>query len=207
MARTRVKICGITNLEDALAAVRLGADALGFIFVAASPRCITPEAARAIIDRLPPYVTPVAVTVNAPRPELDAIMARSGCQLAQVHGDEPPAYLDALPFPAVKAIAVADAADLAVLPCYPHARAFLLDTKKPGHYGGTGQTFDWGIIHAAPPIPQPIILAGGLTPDNIVEAIRIAHPYAVDVSSGVEREPGRKDHDKLAALFAAVAGC
>lgn len=203
--RIRVKICGITNSEDALASVALGADALGFIFAPASPRYLTPAAARAIIDRLPPYVTPVAVTVNATREALDAIMRVSGCQLAQLHGDDPAAQFDDLPWPMVKAIPVADAADLAVLPRYPHACAFLLDTKKPGHYGGTGETFDWGVIRHAPPVPQPFILAGGLTPANIRAAITVAQPYAVDISSGVERAPGVKDHEKLRALFVAIA--
>lgn len=200
----RVKICGITNLEDAELAVALGADALGFIVFPRSPRCVSPAAARAIIDRLPATVLPVAVVVNETVDAARAIMAESGCRVAQLHGQEPPAFLDALGYPAIKALSVATQADLAPIPSYAHAAAILLDTKVAGQHGGTGVAFDWTLARTAQEFGQPIILAGGLNPENVAEAIRVAQPCAVDVSSGVEREPGRKDPEKLRALFAAI---
>ena len=202
--RVRVKICGMTRLDDALLAAELGADALGFIFYPRSPRYLDPAAARAIIDRLPPFVTPVAVCVNEPLAVVNDIMTRSGCRLAQLHGDEPPAYLEALPWPAMKGLAVATAADLAPIAGYGHARAILLDTKVAGAYGGSGAAFDWQLARAARAYGRPIVLAGGLSPDNIAEAMRIAQPDAVDVNSGVELAPGQKDADRLQYLFAAM---
>ena len=180
MHRIRTKICGITRREDARLAAALGADALGFVFAAGSPRCVTPEAARAIIDALPPFVTPVAVLVDEPLARIREIMAASGCRVAQLHGSEPPALLDALEWPAVKALSVATAEDLAPLSSYPNARAFLLDTKVAGRHGGTGQTFDWTLARRAAGGGTPIILAGGLNPENIVAAIRTAAPYGID---------------------------
>jgi phosphoribosylanthranilate isomerase len=203
-ARVRVKICGITNREDALLAVELGADALGFIFYPRSPRYLDPAAARAIIDVLPPFVTPVAVLVNESAATIADIMRRSGCRVAQLHGDEPPALLETLAWPVIKGLPVAAPADLVALDRYPAARALLLDTKVAGQYGGTGATFDWTLARDAKACGRPIILAGGLTPDNIADAIRVAHPHAVDLSSGVELSPGKKDPEKLRRLFAAI---
>ncbi len=204
-ARTRVKICGITNADDAGLAVALGADALGFIFYPRSPRYLSPAAARAIIDHLPAAVLPVAVVVNETVESVRTILAESGCRIAQLHGQEPPAFLDAVGQPAIKAFSVATEADLASIPAYAGARAILLDTKVAGQHGGTGMPFDWTLARAASACGLPIILAGGLNPENIAEAIRIARPFAVDVSSGVEREPGRKDPARLRALFAAIS--
>lgn len=204
MYRVRVKICGLTNLADALLAVELGADALGFNFYSKSPRATTPAAARAIIDRLPPFVTPVAVVVNEPVEAVREIMARSGCQLAQLHGDEPPDYLERLHLPAMKALPVGASEDLDALARYTSAQAILLDTKVSGQYGGSGRTFDWQLARQAQRFGKPIVLAGGLTPDNIAEAVRIAQPYAVDISSGIELAPGQKDHERMRELFAAL---
>lgn len=204
MGRVRVKICGITIREDALLAAELGADALGFIFAPSSPRYLSPEAARAIVDTLPPFVTPVAVMVNEPLARVEEILTLSGCRVAQLHGDTPTDLLAALAWPVVQAVSVAVAEDLAPLSRYPHARAFLLDTKVAGQHGGTGQTFDWTLARQARGAGKPIILAGGLNPDNIADAIAVAQPDAVDLSSGVEREPGKKDHARLRALFVAL---
>jgi phosphoribosylanthranilate isomerase len=203
-ACVRVKICGITNYDDAMLAVELGADALGFIFFPRSLRYIEPDAARAIIAALPPFVTPVAVVVNEPIATVSEIMSRSGCHLAQLHGNEPPGFLERLAWPAIKGISIASALDLVPLAAYTHARAILLDTKVAGQYGGTGTSFDWILARDAKSCGRPIIMAGGLNPENIVEAIRIAQPHAVDIGSGVEQVPGKKDPDRLRRLFAAI---
>ncbi|HOS44354.1 MAG TPA: phosphoribosylanthranilate isomerase, partial [Armatimonadota bacterium] len=197
--RTRVKICGITHADDARLAVVLGADALGFLFYPPSPRAVTPAAARAIIAELPPFVTPVAVVVNEPPAAVRALLADTGCRVAQLHGDEPPAYLDELGCPAIKSLAIGGEADVPAVDAYRGARAILLDARVAGQRGGTGVSFDWRLARAARACGLPILLAGGLTPDNVAEAIAIAAPYAVDVSSGVERAPGRKDAEKLRA--------
>jgi len=203
--RVRVKICGLTNAADALLAAELGADALGFIFVPTSPRALTPAAARAIIEQLPPLVTPVAVVMNETVETVREIMAISGCQLAQLHGDEPPEFLQALGRPAIKAIAVATADDVDAIAQYRNtARAILLDTKIAGQSGGTGRTFDWQIARDAQQYGLPLVLAGGLHPGNIADAIRTVQPYAVDISSGIELAPGQKDHARMQQLFAAI---
>ena len=204
LTRTRIKICGITRLDDALLAATLGADALGFIFYRRSPRYIDPADARAIIDRLPPFVTPVAVLVDEPLAGINAIMAGSGCRVAQLHGDESPQLLEQLDWPVIKAISVASADDLARIANYPGARAILLDTKVTGAYGGTGVAFDWRIARAARSFGRPLILAGGLTPDNVADALRIAAPDMLDISSGVESAPGRKDPLRLQQFFATL---
>lgn len=204
LARVRVKICGITEVADALLAAELGADALGFIFYSKSPRYLTPADARAIIAQLPPFITPVAVMVNESLEVMQQIMLTSGCRVAQLHGEEPPASFALLGWPAMKGLSVATPHDLEAISCYPEACAILLDTKVAGQYGGTGKAFDWHIAREATRFGRPIVLAGGLHPDNITEAIAIAQPYAVDISSGVEAAPGRKDHARLRQLFAAI---
>lgn len=201
LPRTRVKICGITNIEDALLAVELGADALGFIFFANSPRYVTPEVVRTIIDRLPPFVTPVAVTVNESIASVSEIMAVSGCQIAQLHGDEPPEYLERLAWPAMKGISIATAQDLNMIERYKFARAILLDTKVAGLYGGTGTSFDWTVARQAHRFGRPIILAGGISPENVAEAMQVAQPDAIDVSSSIELQPGKKDPQRMQVLF------
>ena len=201
MNRVRIKICGVTRAEDALAAVRLGADALGFNFWPGSKRHVTPAAARAIIARLPPFVTPVGVFVNQLEGEMRAIAAESGIQVFQLHGDEPPELCARLPLPVVKAIPVDQVRALSRLLSY-EVSAFLLDTPSRG-YGGSGEPFDWSLAEGVSEV-APVILAGGLTPENVAAAGRAVRPYAVDVASGVESSPGVKDMARMSRFFAAV---
>jgi phosphoribosylanthranilate isomerase len=191
-----VKICGITTPEDARLAADAGADAIGLVF-AKSPRRVEPERAADILAALPPYVDPVALFVNETAARIRSLCRRLGVRTVQLHGDEPPELALALDeFCVVKAVHVATEADLAAMADYP-AAAFLLDTKVAGLRGGTGKTFDWQIAAQA---QGRIILAGGLDPGNVAEAVRTARPYGVDVSSGVEREPGRKAPEKVRAF-------
>jgi len=199
VSEVRVKICGITRVEDALAALRLGADALGFNFWPASRRYLPPSAARAILARLPPFATTVGVFVNQPEEEIRAITAASGVQVLQLHGDEPPALCARLPWPVVKAIPVDQVRALSGLLSY-EVSAFLLDTPSRG-FGGSGVPFDWSLAEGVSEV-APVILAGGLDPDNVAEAIRAVRPYAVDVASGVESSPGVKDVAKMARFIA-----
>lgn len=201
MNRVRVKICGVTRAEDALAAVRLGADALGFNFWPGSKRHITAAAARGIIARLPPFVTPVGVFVNQLEGEMRAIAAETGIQVFQLHGDEPPELCARLPLPVVKAIPVDQVRALSRLLSY-EVSAFLLDTPSRG-YGGSGEPFDWSLAEGVSEV-APVILAGGLTPENVAAAVRAVRPYAVDVASGVESSPGVKDMARMSRFFAAV---
>jgi phosphoribosylanthranilate isomerase len=212
---TRVKICGITNLEDALFAAEAGADALGFVFYTKSPRYIAPDRAREIILRLPPFVAKVGVFVNDPPLFLPTLGGRKGravkeimahCHLdyAQLHGDEPPEQVAALAPQAIKVMQVRSAADVERLNAY-QAAAYLLDAYHPTKPGGTGETWDWELAAAAKRY-GPVILAGGLTPDNVGDAIERVHPYAVDVSSGVEAAPGIKDHQKVWRFIIAAKG-
>jgi phosphoribosylanthranilate isomerase len=198
---TRVKVCGITNLEDALAAAEMGADALGFV-LAPSPRQVSPENLRRLVADLPPLIIKVGVFVDSPLDEVRRIMSDCGLNLAQLHGSESPEYCEAL-FPrAIKAFQVKDATVLKLLPLY-HTSAYLLDGYHSKLKGGSGQSFDWEILQQAKGLGR-IILSGGLTPDNVARAIAVAKPYGVDVASGVEACPGKKDHTKLAAFIRAV---
>jgi phosphoribosylanthranilate isomerase len=197
-----VKICGITNLQDALVAVELGAYALGFIFVKSSPRYISPESAKQIIGKLPPAVKPIGVFVDTPQNEIFHMIKQTGIVCVQLHGNESPQELSGYPVPIFKSFRVGNNFDVSILRQYP-ASAFLLDTFVDGTLGGTGKTFDWKIAIAAK-AHGPIILAGGLSPDNIAEAVRTVRPYAVDVNSGVESAPGKKDKKKLQQLFANI---
>lgn len=194
MAPPRVKICGITRLEDALAAVRLGADALGFNFWPRSKRHVSPAEVRAIVRRLPPLVTAVGVFVDPTRDEVLRAVDASGVGVVQLHGDEPPELCLSLPLPVLKAIRVTDAHSLAQLASY-EVQGFLLDAPSPG-YGGSGATFDWSLA-AEVARELPIVLAGGLTPENVAEAVRTVTPWAVDVASGVESAPGVKDPERM----------
>lgn len=201
MARPKVKICGVTRLEDALAAVLLGADALGFNFWAGSKRYLPPAQARAIVQRLPPFVTAVGVFVDPTREEVARAVDASGVSMAQLHGRESPELCLSMPVPVLKAIQVHDVHALAQLASY-EVRGFVLDTPTPGH-GGSGKTFDWSLVgEAAREIP--IVLAGGLTPDNVGEAVRMVGPWAVDVASGVESAPGVKDPDRMRRFIEAA---
>jgi phosphoribosylanthranilate isomerase len=204
---TRVKICGITTWEDARLATDLGASALGFNFFPASPRSISPADAWSIIRRLPPFVEAVGVFVNWPPLVVDAMARALGLGSVQLHGAESPAEVRELAQKrrVIKAIQVRAGFRVASLNRYRAANAVLLDGFARCLHGGTGRTVDWKLARAAGRHAR-IILAGGLTPENVAEAIRVAQPYAVDVASGVESRPGRKDTAKLRALFAAVEG-
>lgn len=191
-----VKVCGITNIEDAAAAVECGADALGFIFHAPSPRYVSPEEVKAVIDRLPADVCKVGVFVNRDRQLINALVSDCGLDMVQLHGDERPEFCAQFPSGIViKAIYPESGEDLAMLQSYK-VRAFLMDTRKGGLYGGTGRACDWDLA-AAIARQYPLILAGGLGPDNLEEAIRKVAPLAVDLNSGIESAPGKKDHAKM----------
>ncbi|MGD8883668.1 MAG: phosphoribosylanthranilate isomerase [Desulfobacterales bacterium] len=192
MHEVNVKICGITNLTDACTAVRLGADALGFIF-APSPRRIAPQTAREIIRALPPFVKTVGVFVNEAPASIRKVINDCGLDLVQLHGDESPALCDELMPHTIKALRIKDESSLqAGQPYHGKVRALLLDTYTKEKAGGTGKTFDWQLAIQIKKQGSPIILSGGLAPANIVAAIRSVRPYAVDVNSGVEVRPGKK---------------
>lgn len=199
----KVKICGITNEGDALAAVDLGADALGFVFCKASPRYVTPDAAKEIIRRIPPFVTTVGVFVDEDTDEIENVLKYASIDVAQLHGNEPP---EACPKDrrVIKGIRVKDMSDLDILKKY-RVNAFLLDTYSPESFGGTGQIFNWDIAVEAKQFGR-IILAGGLTPDNIEKAVRWVRPYGVDVSSGIEEEKGKKDYRKMRLFIETAKG-
>jgi len=202
---TRVKICGITTWEDARLSIDLGVSALGFNFYPASPRAVTPADAWKIIRRLPPFEEAVGVFVNWPPVGVEALARALRLTAVQLHGAESPEQIATLARTrrVIKAVQVGRGFRVASLARYRAADGILLDGFARGLYGGTGRTLDWNLARAARRYGQ-IILAGGLAPENIAEAIRVAEPYAVDVASGVEARPGRKDHGKLRALFAAV---
>ncbi len=203
----RVKVCGLARAEEAQLAVSLGAAALGFIFYPRSPRYVEPEEVRKIISVLPPFVTTVGVFVNESPEKVAEIVSYVGLDLVQFHGEESP-EMCARFFPRViKALRVKDRKDLPRIEAYRGVvRGILLEPYVEGLYGGTGRTLNWDLAVAARAFGVPIILAGGLSPDNIREAILKVRPYAVDVNSGVEKEPGRKDPEKLRALFRALEG-
>jgi phosphoribosylanthranilate isomerase len=189
-----------------LAAVAAGADALGFIFYEKSPRYVVPAVAAAIIAELPPLVTPVGVFVNEGMAKVRSVMDFCGLALAQLHGDENASYCRELSRPTMKALRLKDRGSLLGLAEYQGrggVRGFVLDTFSEQAYGGTGQTTDWTLA-ADVAKTIPVLLAGGLTADNVMEAIRTVHPYGVDVSSGVESAPGKKDHAKISAFVDAV---
>jgi len=198
----RVKICGITNLADAQAAVSLGADALGFIFASESPRCISPETASSIIKQLPPFVTCVGVITSGNEAEIHRMIHGIGLHLIQFHGDFPDATLRHFSHRAIQVLRVKDEGSLAGLSDVPR-RALLLDTYHEKHAGGSGIAFNWQIAKKMVSRGN-VILAGGLRPDNVQEAIRQAKPYGVDVSSGVEAEKGKKDLVKLKQFIVAA---
>jgi phosphoribosylanthranilate isomerase len=202
----RVKICGITKLEDAKLSAELGAHAIGLNFFDGSPRCLTPFAAAELIRRLPPFVAPIGVFVNWAAAPVVTLCKALGLSAAQLHGDETPKVIDTVArrLPVIKAIRLGQENAAPNFSQFRSASAFLLDSALSGHYGGSGTTGNW---HLARTIAQSqrVILAGGLTPENVAEAIRIVRPYAVDVSSGVETRPGKKDPAKLRAFFDEVA--
>jgi len=196
----RVKICGLTTLEDAQAAADAGADAVGFVLYKDSPRQISADQAKDIIRRLPPFVTTVGLFVNQPTQWVRVMAERCGVDVLQFQGDESPAYCEAFAPRAIKAIRVKDRDSLEPMAEYA-VRAFVLDAYQEGEYGGTGTTFDWDLAAAAKAHGR-IILAGGLTPENVAEAIRRVRPFGVDVSTGVEGHiKGKKDHGKIRAFI------
>jgi phosphoribosylanthranilate isomerase len=200
---TAVKICGITRSEDALLAVREGAQAIGLVFYKPSPRYIDPDAAAAIVRALPPFVTPVGLFVNAHEDEVREIASRAHIQLLQFHGDESPEFCERFGLPYMKAVRVRPGVDLLQYARDFHsARALLLDAYQEGLHGGTGATFDWALI--PPSLPLPVVLSGGLNPDNVRDAVRAVKPWAVDVSSGVEATKGIKNALMIAAFISGV---
>ena len=199
---TKVKICGITRREDADAAMSEGAAAIGFIFVRSSPRYIDPDAAREIIRSLPPFVTPVGVLADASRSEALALVANTGVRCLQLHDRRHTDDLGDFPIPYYEVFRVSPEFRLELLKG-SKGNAFMLDTFVEGKLGGTGKTFDWNIAIQAKQYGR-VILSGGINPENVGDAIRRVAPYAIDVSSGVERSAGIKDHAKIRQLFEAV---
>jgi len=205
MARMRVKVCGITSVEDGLLAAAAGADALGFVFWTRSPRAVDVETARRIVQALPPFVTRVGVFVDASREELGCVAEAVGLDLVQLHGQESLADLDGLSRPALKALSVDEAFSVDAAVRYAaRAAGLLLDAGTAAQPGGTGRTLDWGVARRVRERVGSLILAGGLTADNVGDAIAAVRPTAVDVSSGVESAPGKKDAAKVEAFLEAV---
>jgi phosphoribosylanthranilate isomerase len=201
--RTRVKICGITRIEDAIAAAQAGADAIGLVFEAKSPRYVGLEQAQAIVRALPPFVTVVGLFVDAAPGTIETVLGRVSLDLLQFHGNETPQQCRRYHRPYIKAIHMQPDIDLRQKArLYADAEGLLLDARVAHVAGGSGQTFDWSLVPHDP--GKPVILAGGLTPQNVAEAIRQVRPFAVDVSSGVERSKGIKDHQKISAFIEAV---
>ncbi|MCF7956088.1 MAG: phosphoribosylanthranilate isomerase [Phycisphaerae bacterium] len=195
----KVKICGITNVEDALAAIEMGADLIGFNFYTQSKRYVTPEQAREIIDKLPTFIDTVGIFVNAAGEHVRAVAEMCSFNWVQLHGDETPEYCDALRWisaKVMKAIRVKDAADIERANTF-YTDAILLDAFHPDEYGGTGEKFDWNLVRR---LQTRVFLAGGITPENAVEAVEVG-AYGIDICSGIESSPGKKDHEKMQKLF------
>jgi phosphoribosylanthranilate isomerase len=202
---TKVKICGITNLADAQAAVAAGADALGFNFYEKSPRHIPLKEASEITRQLPPFIMRVGVFVNASADFILRAIRESGPTLLQFHGDEPPEFCSQFGLMSMKAFRVRGPETLNEIPKYK-TEAWLLDAFSSATYGGSGEKFNWDLAVEAQKFGKPIFLAGGLTPENVAQAIHQVHPFGVDVSSGVESAPGKKDQAKIKAFITAVRG-
>ncbi|MBI1395362.1 MAG: phosphoribosylanthranilate isomerase [Betaproteobacteria bacterium] len=203
VTRTRIKICGITREEDAVAAARLGADAIGLIFYEGSARHVTVDRAARIARDLPPFVTVVGLFVDPAAEAVRSVLERVPLDLLQFHGSEAPEFCGSFGHPYIKAIPAVPGGDLlqSAAP-FAAARGILVDAYVPGVRGGSGVTADWSVIPRS--FPRPVILAGGLHPGNVADAVRAVRPWAVDVSSGVERAKGVKDHDKLTAFVRGV---
>ena len=202
MTRTRIKICGITNSRDAEFAVASEVDALGFNLYEGSPRYVDVETAAGIVDQLPPYVTSVALLVNHTREDVELLLKKAPFDFLQFHGDETDEFCCSFGMPFIKAIRVEKLVDLeGQVDRFPHSKGILLDAFVEGEYGGTGKIFRWSEV---PVISKPVVLAGGLTPDNVRQAIKQIRPFAVDVSSGVESEKGIKDHEKVSSFIREV---
>ena len=204
--RTRVKICGITRGEDARYAVDAGADAIGLVFYDKSPRCVSNEQASQISRMIPAFVSRVALFKDADQAFVKSVLAQVEIDLLQFHGSETVAYCEQFERPYIKAIGMRGLehdADFLISSAetFRSAKALLLDGHAPGEAGGSGESFDWAAVSS---IDKPVVLAGGLTVENVHQAIDLVHPYAVDVSSGVESSPGTKDKDKIAAFMEQV---
>jgi phosphoribosylanthranilate isomerase len=201
--RTRVKICGITRTEDALAAAQAGADAIGLVFVTQSPRRLDLDSAASIRRQLPPFVSVVALFVNPSDAEVRAVIEQVAPDVLQFHGEEPPQFCRSFGLPYLKAVRVRPGVDLLQYAApYAEAQGLLLDAYSPAAHGGTGECFDWSLIPSV--LPRPTILAGGLEPANVAAAISRVRPWAVDVSSGVEAAKGIKDPERIAAFMQEV---
>ncbi|MBF0371123.1 MAG: phosphoribosylanthranilate isomerase [Magnetococcales bacterium] len=200
---TRIKMCGITRLQDAQAALEAGADAIGLVFYEKSKRCIDPEKARNIVRELPPFLSVVGLFVNEALEEIHRIASLVGLDIIQLHGDESPEMCQAVERRVIKALRIADGEDLAGIASFIPDNGLLLDAKVAGSYGGTGHRFDWSLLKDGQ-LPRHYVLAGGLNPDNVAEAVRQVAPYGVDVSSGVEVSPGIKDSAKMAQFVRRV---
>jgi phosphoribosylanthranilate isomerase len=205
MERVRVKICGITSIGDALAVAAAGADAIGLVFWADSPRCVNLDQAAAICRSLPPFVMRVALFVDPEREYVTTVLERVGPDCLQFHGEEDAEFCESFDQPYIKAVRMRTSRDPLVAESrHPRASALLLDTHRHGSPGGTGQTFDWRLVPAG--LGKPVILAGGLDAGNVADAIARVHPFAVDVSGGVESARGIKDPSKIKAFVEAVWG-
>jgi phosphoribosylanthranilate isomerase len=200
----RVKVCGIRRPEDALLAVELGASAIGLIFWPQSARAVDTDTAAAVVRALPPFVTSVGVFVNQPREEVLKIADAVRLGAVQLHGDEPPGWYASFPRPVIKSVSVGEGFEVDALRAVPANVTVLLDAHDPVRRGGTGRVIDWSLAAAAART-RPVILSGGLTPENVRAAATTVQPYAVDVASGVESSPGVKDYAKLRAFFDALA--
>ena len=204
MRRTRVKICGITRPEHARAAAEAGADAIGLMFYEPSPRYVSRDRARAVCEALPPLVSVVGVFVNPSPREIEAVVEDLPVDLLQLHGEEPPELCTGAGRPYVKAVRVRTRDDIVEAAArYTGARALLLDAHHDALWGGTGSSFDWNVVPDG--VSRPIVLAGGLTPENVAGAIRAVRPFAVDVSGGVESAPGEKDARRMERFMKEVA--
>jgi phosphoribosylanthranilate isomerase len=200
LSRARVKICGITSVEDARAVIDAGAEALGLVFYAASPRAVTIEQARAIALAAGPFTVVTGLFVDADPEFVAAVLKQVPLQLLQFHGDENPDYCESFSRPYMKAIRMRPELDVAAaIAGYPGAAGILLDAYRPGVPGGTGETFDWARVPRQS--AKPLVLAGGLTATNVADAIRATQVYGVDVSGGVESSPGKKDHGKITSFI------
>jgi phosphoribosylanthranilate isomerase len=201
--RTRIKICGIRDPRLGLAAAEAGADAIGLVFHAASPRAVDPDAARTIVQALPPFVSTVGLFVNLDARAVRDILGRVPLSMLQFHGDETPAFCDQFGVPWIRAVRVGTGVDLVEWEGrFSRAAALLLDAQVPGQFGGTGATFDWSLV--PPSLSRPVVLSGGLDAANVGRAIRAVRPWAVDVSSGVEGQRGVKDPARIEEFVRSV---
>ncbi len=198
----KIKICGITNIDDALACTEAGADALGFNFYRKSPRFVEPAKAAEIVAQLPPFVTPVALFVNEREEKIRDIQFTTGIKVLQFQGDESPDFCERFSTRVIKVFQIKDKESMKHMAHY-RVNAYLLDSYKEGLRGGTGTTFDWHLAVVAKTFGK-VILAGGLTPENVAEAVKLVQPYAVDVASGVEKETGVKDHARIKKFITEV---